>query len=63
MVSNGKYALNRNSVRTPEEVIRAVDAVDQDDIRRVAQLITNVDSYSGTLVSKRDLDLEKLIKA
>ena len=60
---NGKYALNRNSVRTPEEVIRAVDAVDQDDIRRVAQLITNVDSYSGTLVSKRDLDLEKLIKA
>ena len=50
-------------MRTPEEVIRAVDAVDQDDIRRVAQLITNVDSYSGTLVSKRDLDLEKLIKA
>ena len=41
----------------------AVDAVNQDDIRRVAELITDVDAYSGTLVSKRDLDLEKLIKA
>ena len=61
MVSNGKYALNRNSVRTPEEVIRAVDAVDQDDIRRVAALITDIGSYSGTLVGKRDLDLERII--
>lgn len=63
MVSNGKYALNRNEIRTPEKVIAAIDAVDHDDIRRVADLITDIGSYSGTLVGKRELDLEALIKA
>ncbi len=62
MVSNGKYAINCNIVRNPEDVIRQIDAVDHDDIRRMAGLITDVGTYSGTLVSKRDVDLASLMK-
>ena len=62
MVSNGKYALNRNEVRLPEDVIKAIDAVDHDDIRRVAGIITDIGTYSGALVGRRDLDLASLMK-
>lgn len=62
MVSNGKYAVNCNTVRSPEDVIRAIDSVTQDDIRRMAELITDISTYSGTLVSKRDVDLAALMK-
>ncbi len=62
MVSNGKYALNRNEVRLPEDVIKAIDAVDHDDIRRIAGLITDIGTYSGTLVGRRDVDLASLMK-
>ena len=62
MISNGKYAINCNIVRNPEDVIRQIDAVDHDDIRRMAGLITDVGTYSGTLVSKRDVDLASLMK-
>lgn len=57
MVSNGKRVLLRNRIVTAEEAIRAVDAVTQDDIARMIRLITDNTSYSGALVSRRDLDL------
>ncbi len=62
MISNGKYALYKNMVRDPQEVIQAIDAVDHDDIRRVAQMITDVSTYSGALISRRDVDLAALMK-
>ncbi len=62
MVSNGKYAVNCNAVRSPEDVIRTIDSVTQDDIRRMAALITDIGTYSGTLVSKRDVDLAALMR-
>ena len=62
MVSNGKFAIMRNRVRKIEDVIKAIDSITQDDIRRVTKLITEVSSYSGTLVSRRDIDLAQLMK-
>ena len=62
MVSNGKFAIMRNRVRKIEDVIKAIDSITQDDIRRVTKLITDVSSYSGTLVSRRDIDLAQLMK-
>ncbi len=62
MVSNGKHVINCNTVKNPEDVIRAVDSVTHDDIRRVASLITDIGTYSGSLVSKRDVDLAALLK-
>lgn len=62
MVSNGKHVINCNTVKNPEDVIRAVDSVTHDDIRRVASLITDISTYSGSLVSKRDVDLAALLK-
>ncbi|MGI6205531.1 MAG: M16 family metallopeptidase [Anaerovoracaceae bacterium] len=62
MVANGKRALLRNSLLTQEEAIEKIDAVTMDDIRRVSGMITDIDSYSGALISNRDVDLEKLIR-
>ena len=62
MVSNGRFALMRNRLRNIEDVIKAIDSITQDDIRRVTKLITDVSSYSGALVSRRDVDLAQLMK-
>ena len=62
MVSNGKFALMRNRVRKMDDVIKAIDSITQDDIRRVTGLITDISSYSGSLVSRRDVDLAQLMK-
>lgn len=61
MVSNGKFVLMRNRVRSLEEAIQEIDAVTQDDIRRMIALIGDLSTYSGSLVSRRDLDLGSLI--
>ena len=62
MVLNGKYALFRNRCRTAEEVIKAIDSVTPDDIKRVAGMITDVSTYSGSIISRRDIDLAALLK-
>lgn len=62
MVTNGKRALMRNCLISQEEALRRIDAVTMDDIRRVTSLITDISSYSGTLISRRDVDLGELIR-
>ncbi len=62
MVANGKRALLRNKLISQEEALQKIDAVTMDDIRRVTGLITDLSSYSGTLISRRDIDLQKLIQ-
>lgn len=62
MVVNGKYALFRNRQRSIEEVISAIDSICIDDIMRVAKLITDTSLYSGTIISRRDVDLAALMK-
>ena len=62
MVVNGKYALFRNRVRTAEEAIKAIDSITMEDIQRVAAVITDTSRYSGTIVSRRDIDLASLMK-
>ncbi len=62
MVVNGKYALFRNRQRSIEDVISAIDSVSIDDIMRIAELITDTSLYSGTIISRRDIDLAALMK-
>ncbi len=62
MVSNGKFALFRNKLKKIDDVINTIDSINQDDIRRVTKLITDVSTYSGGLVSRRNVDLAALMK-
>ena len=62
MVANGKRALLRHKLISQEEALQKIDAVTMDDIRRVTGLITDLSSYSGTLISRRDIDLQKLMQ-
>ena len=61
MVSNGKRALLRNRVRSQEEALRAVDAVTMDDVTRMIRMVSDLSTYSGALVGRRDLDLQTLL--
>lgn len=62
MAANGKRALLRNRLISQEESLRRIDAVTMDDIRKVTNLITDLSTYSGALISRRDIDLRKLIE-
>lgn len=62
MVANGKRALLRNSLLTQEEAIEKIDAVTMDDIKRVSRIITDINQYSGALIGRNDIDLQKLIR-
>ena len=62
MVSNGRRALLRNDIKTPQDIISKIDAVTEDDVSRAAALITDISTYSGALVGRRDLDISELLK-
>ena len=62
MAANGKRTLMRNKLISQEESLRRIDAVTMDDIRKVTDLITDITSYSGALISRRDIDLGKLME-
>lgn len=62
MLSAGKRALLKNQVKSLEELVKSIDDVTKDDISRVAAMITDVSTYSGALISKRDVDLSSIIK-
>lgn len=61
MVSNGKRALLRNCVQSQEEALAAVDAVTEEDINRMIRKVSDISSYSGALISRRDLALEDIL--
>ena len=62
MVSNGRRVLLRNNVKTPQDIIYEIDAVTMDDVSRVAALITDISTYSGTLIGRRDLEISELLQ-
>ena len=62
MVSNGRRALLRNDIKTPQDMISEIDAVTVEDVSRVAALITDISTYSGALVGRRDLEIGSLLK-
>ena len=62
MVSNGRRVLLRNNVKTPKDIISEIDAVTMDDVSRVAALITDISTYSGTLIGRRDLEISELLQ-
>ena len=62
MVTNGRRVLLRNNVKTPQDIISEIDAVTMDDVSRVAALITDISTYSGTLIGRRDLEISELLQ-
>lgn len=62
MFSNGKNTLLLGRVKSPEEVIANVDKVTMDDIGKASQLITDIESYCGVVVSRSELDLDTILK-
>ncbi len=63
MFSIGKNTILLDKVYTPEEVINQIDAVTMDDIKKASSLIDNIDRYSAVIVTNKECDLKKMVKA
>lgn len=63
MFSIGKNMLLLNRIYTPEEVIAKVDAVTVEDIYKVSELITDINNYSGILIGRNEMDLQKIVQS
>ncbi|MBE6032676.1 MAG: insulinase family protein [Clostridiales bacterium] len=61
MFSIGKNATLMGRVRTPEEVLALVDGVTMDDIMEAAEIMGNIEKYSGALITRQETDLKSLI--
>jgi len=61
MASIGKNTLLLGRTRTAEEVIGMINAVTMEDIHEIAAKISQIDQYSGVLLSKEKKDLKKIL--
>jgi predicted Zn-dependent peptidase len=63
MFSNGKNLLLLNKIYTPEEVIASIDAVTPEDIRDISEIVTDIRSYCGVLIGRKQIDLKKIVQS
>lgn len=63
MFSMGKNIILLNRVYTPEEVINEIDAVTMNDIRKASSLIDDINNYSAVIVTNKQCDLKRMVRA
>ena len=62
MFSLGKAMTLQGRTYTQEEVRQRIDNVTMEDIHLAAETITNMDNYSGVLITNKDVNLESLVR-
>lgn len=63
MFANGKNTLILDKVYSQEEIITCVDAVTLEDLSQIAELITDIQQYSGVLVGGKKVDIKKAVQS
>ncbi len=63
MYSNGRNALLMDKILSTKEILDKIDAVNEEDIVNAAGLISDIEEYSSVLISDREVDLSKFLKA
>ena len=61
MASLGRNQLLLGKIYTPDDILKSIDDVQMDEIDQVIEKISNIESYSGSVVSSEDVDIKKLI--
>ena len=59
---SGKVMTLQGRTYTQEEVRQRIDNVTMEDIHLAAETITNMDNYSGVLITNKDVNLESLVR-
>ena len=62
MFKNGKNTILTGKISTPEEVVKGFDDVTMDDIENMKRLICDFSSYSAVVVSKKHIELKRIMK-
>ncbi len=62
MFSIGKSTLLLSEVDPPERVIAEIDGVTMDDMKKAAELISDVSRYSAVLVGRNEMDLKAVLQ-
>lgn len=63
MFSMGKNTILLNKVYTPQEIIDEIDAVTMNDIKKASSLIDDINNYSAVIVTNKQCDLKRMVKA
>lgn len=66
-VSNRMFSLGKNmtimgEIVTQEEVLKAYDSVTMEDIRRVSELICDMNKYSAAAITNKEIDLQAIVE-
>ncbi len=62
MASIGKSQLLLGRVYTPDDIIDFINKVTPNDMKEVIDLVTDLKGYSAAVVSKDEVDMEKMMK-
>lgn len=62
MFSIGKNSLLLGRVETMDQVLEKIDKVTMEDIRRVSEIISNVENYSGVAITNKEIPLQEMIR-
>ncbi len=62
MVNIGQSCTLLGRVRSQDEVLAAVDAVDEEALKEAASVIADIGRYSAVAVTNKDIDLEALVQ-
>ncbi len=62
MFKNGKNTILTGKISTPEEVVKGFDDVTMEDIEEMKKLICDFSNYSAVVVSKKHVDLKRIMK-
>lgn len=61
MTSIGRNELLLGKVFTPDDILTSIDKVQMDEINEIIEKITQIENYSGSLVSRVELDMKKIV--
>ncbi len=62
MLTIGKQMLSLDRVLSPEEMTERMNNVTMEQINKLINMITDIDSYSGVLINSKEEDLEAFLK-
>lgn len=63
MFSMGKNSILLNRVYTAEEIIDEIDAVTMNDIKKASSLMDDINNYSAVIVTNKQCDLKRMVRA
>lgn len=66
-INSRMFYIGRNlalldKIKEPEDIIKEIDVLTEDDTQSVIDIVSSLDNYSAVVVTKKEFDVEKLMR-